>query len=439
MKVLVVSWYFPPCNTMGALRIGKLAKYLRAEGHDIRVVCANDQPYPKTLAVEVPPDIVFDTPGRDVNALPKLVQRLRVALRGGGSAAPADGAPGPADGGAAGREAGPGLLRRVLLFYQQVTNIPDGMIGWLCPALAAGRRAMRDWRPDVVLASAPPFTTLLAGRFLAKRAKAPLVVEYRDRWVEDPYGHTPAFRRWVDRRLEDWCVRPAKAVVTVSRPWAADYEVRWGKPVSVAYNGFDPDEVVDAPGNTRFPADRLNILYTGILYPERRDPAPLFAALAAMGEARNDVAVHFYGANVDTLGPQIAEHGLEDVVFLHDAVPFRESLELQRAADVLLLLQWNNPLESGNVPGKLFEYIAARRPVLGIGYEGGVPAGILKERDAGRVLNDPARIADFLRPLIARKKADGALADLPAANLDGLSRPEQYANVVRALEAAQRG
>lgn len=441
MKVLIVSWYFPPCSTMGALRVGKFAKYLVAEGHDVKIVCAKDQPFAMDHPVEVPENIIFYTPWRDVNWLPKKIQVVRVWLQNlkAGKSGVADTGTGsetattPAAPPAAPPSAGsPGLLRRVLNFYQHVTNIPDGIIGWLLPALAAGKRATDGWSPDIVFASAPPFTTLIAGRKIAKRAGAPLVIEYRDRWLEDPYGEENSkFRRWVDRKLEEWCARPAQAVVTVSEPWAGDYRARWGKPVTVCYNGYDLDDVAvfdEAPARTD---NTLKILYTGIIYPERRDPTPLLDALALLGEERKSISVDFYGPNVDQLAGMVAEKDQTDIVSLYPGVPFREALKLQRQADVLLLLQWNDPLEAGNVPGKVFEYLAARRPVLGIGYEGGVPASLLRERAAGKVLNDPAEIADYLRELLAVHKDAGCLPLLPESACAGLSRSEQYREVVK--------
>lgn len=434
MKILIVSWYFPPCSTMGALRVGKFAKYLVGQGHDVRIVCAKDQPFGMDHPVEVPTEVIYYSPWRDVNWLPAMVQALRVRLKalfGRRAASPGTAAAAPAAGKSAARPGG--LLRRVLTFYRYATNIPDGVIGWLLPALRAGRAATRDWTPEVVFASAPPFTTLIAGRMIAKRCGAPLVIEYRDRWTEDPYGYTPPVRLWIDRRIENWCAGPARHLVTVSEPWAADYEARWGKPVTVAYNGFDPDDLAAVAGIGPSQSQRLEIVYTGILYPDRRDPTPLFEALSRMDEAREAVSVRFYGANADELGRMIGRFGLQGIVSAEPRVSFAESLRLQREADVLLLLQWNNPLEAGNVPGKVFEYIAARRPVLGIGYEAGVPARILRERDAGRVINDPAEIAAFLRGLLARKKAEGCIPLLPESVVSGLSRPEQYAAIENAF------
>jgi glycosyltransferase involved in cell wall biosynthesis len=444
MKILIVSWYFPPYSTMGSLRIGKFAKFLIAQGHEVRVISARDEALEKSLPVEVPGEIVNSTNWIDVNGFPAMAQSVRVWLRSLFGSKPSDAkilgdaqpsstggnqsAPG-ADRNAGTPPASARILRKLRRFYQQATNIPDGRIGWLIPAVRAADEVTRDWKPDIVFASAPPFTTLLAGRRIAKRSGAPLVVEFRDRWMEDPYSKVPALRRWIDRILEDWCVRPARQVVTVSEPWAIDYLARWGKPVVVAYNGFDPDdydELADVVPNSD---ERLQILYTGILYPERRDPTPLFKALQQMDDVRDQISVRFYGAKIAQLVPIIEAHGLQDIVTVESRVTFKESLRLQRQADVLLLLQWDNVLEEGNVPGKVFEYFAARRPVLGIGYEKGVPARLLRDRNVGLVVNNPDRIAEYLRELLSQKRSAGGIPLLPETGIAGLSRPEQYAGI----------
>ena len=304
-------------------------------------------------------------------------------------------------------------------------------------------RARGDKRLDAGhrLCQCPPFTTLIAGRIIAKRAKAPLVIEYRDRWMEDPYGQEdPKFRQWLDRKIEEWCARPAKGVVTVSDPWAEDYSRRWEKPVPVAYNGFDPDDVAGLDDADVSQSGQLKILYTGIIYSERRDPSPLFAALAKMGTRREKISVDFYGSNVSQLDSIVRKYAQQDIVSLRPGIPFSEVLKLQRQADVLLLLQWNNPLEAGNVPGKLFEYLAARRPVLGIGFEQGVPARILRERDAGRVMNDPDEIAAYLTELLDLMEQNGGMPLLPAEVASGMSRPEQYQRIEAMLvEVSQAG
>jgi len=429
VRILIFAWYFPPANTMGALRIGKLAKYLHGAGHDIRVVCAKDVPFPQTLPVEIPAELIHYTKWLDVNGLPRAVTRLRNRLRGTGDAAAGRPALTPPAAALQARSGGGGLLRGASRLYTSLLNRPDSQIGWLPYAVAAGKRILAHWRPDMIFASAPPFTVLLAGGHLARRFGIPWIAEYRDRWVEDPYTEQSSFGRWVDTRFENIVVRDVAGIVTVSEPWAADYRRRFGRPVEVVYNGFDPNDFpAELPAPDR-DAERLEILYAGTIYPDRRDPTPLFRALKLLGPDARHVRISFYGPTPDLVQAIVAREGVAPFVAIHGSVTYARSLALQAAADVLLLMQWNDPKEAGNVPGKLFEYLAARRPILGLGLTTGVPARFLRERQAGVLLNDPAAIAEQLRRWIAEKRAAGSIALLPSSVRDGLSRSEQFARL----------
>ncbi|MFQ5468588.1 MAG: glycosyltransferase, partial [Kiloniellaceae bacterium] len=384
LKILIVTWYFPPTNTMGALRLGKLAKYLNRAGHDVRVLSARDIPRPQSLPQDFPEERVTRTRWFDVNALSRWLARiLRRGAAGGGGDGPA---PAPTTPSSAGPPARPSLRARLSGLYENLINFPDGAIGWMPHALAAGGRAIRAHRPDAILASGPPFTTLIVGALLARRERVPWVAEFRDRWAGDPYYPPPAYRAWMERTCERWLVRRAAGLVTVSEPWAEAYRRTYGKPVCTVYNGFDPDDFAQV-GVGAPESEALVIVHTGRIYPGRRDPTPLFQAVR---ELRADAPVRmiFLGVPADRVMPLARACGVEHLVEARAHVPYEQSLAAQRAADILLFMQWNDPSEQGNVPGKLFEYIGARRPVLGIGYEGGVPAGILRERAAGVVLND---------------------------------------------------
>jgi len=311
------------------------------------------------------------------------------------------------------------------------------MVGWLPYGLRGGKRILNRWTPDIVLGSAPPFTSILIARSLARRARAPLVVEYRDRYFEDPYhdfSRLQLLRKQVGRRLENWWMKPIRGIITVSDPWSEDYRTRFGLPVTVVYNGFDPDDFPVRDERSFAPPEILRIVYTGVLYSDRRDPSPLFAAIKLMGEAGNSIQVDFYGADPVALRRMASDHGVLDRITANDRVSYRESIDLQMNADILLLLQWNDPKELGNVPGKVFEYVAARRPVLGLGPPDGVPARILRERGAGVVVNEPEAIAVQLAAWLAEKNEKGVLPLLPETVRDGLSRSDQYAKVEAFLQ-----
>jgi len=439
MKILVVSWYFPPANTMGALRLGKLVKYLLSNDHDVCVVCGRDLPRHQTLAVEVPQDRIFRTPWRHDNGLRETVTQFRcsvgqlmrslVSRRSDVTDAIA-----AVSGSAADNAEAPARVSALRALAIDLTSYPDERVAWLPHAYRGVREALKEWRPDIVLASAPPFSVLAVGARVARTLGVPWVAEYRDRWAEDPYRAVSPWRRTLEHRLEDALVADASGIATVSEPWAADYRARWGKPKIVVYNGFDPEDFPLDYEPAADDPDHLNIVYTGILYPGRRDPTPVFQALALMGPAAQGVRVRFYGSDPETVRQLATAQGVEHLVEAHGRVPYDDSIRLQQQADVLLLMQWNNPKEQGNCPGKLFEYIAVRRPVLALGLEDGVPAQILGDRGAGEIINEPSAVARRIETWLAEKHSTGRIAALPATVRDGLSRWDQYAKLEQFLE-----
>lgn len=415
---------------MGALRLGKFAKYLLAQGHDIRVISARDVRRPMTLPLEIPEARIERTRWWDVNALPAAAAALRNRLKGS-----ADGDDRGADAGTGTTNESPGMLRGLAEIYAGLVNLPDANIGWLPHALAAGRRAVKTWKPDVIFASAPPFTALIAGHLLGTRYRIPWVAEFRDRWVDDPYYPPPRWRRRLEGSLERRLITSASGLVTVSEPWAEAYRAKYDKPTAVIYNGFDPDDYgPESPGAGA--SEKLTLAYTGRIYPGRRDPSPVFQAIKIAG-LDEGVVVDFYGPDDGGVTALARRHEISHAVRVHSHVPYEESLAIQQQSDVLLFMQWNDPKEQGNVPGKLFEYLGARRPILGLGLETGVPARIIRERAAGLFSNDPEVIARQLDDWRNLKRKNGTLEALPETVGDGFSRNEQFAKLEAFLAQTQ--
>jgi glycosyltransferase involved in cell wall biosynthesis len=221
--------------------------------------------------------------------------------------------------------------------------------------------------------------------------------------------------------------------VTVSEPWAVRYRQKYGLPVATIYNGYDERDFPDIGPVEPLSRDTLVIVYAGVIYAGRRDPTPLFQALKLLGEDAKDIRIDFYGSEPSMVLPAAEASGVAAHVRVLPRVPYKRSIELQRAADLLLLLQWNNPKEQGNCPGKLFEYLAVRRPIIGIGLEDGVPAQFIREREAGIFRNDPAAIAAALRTWLAQKRA-GGVPMLPESVRTGLTRDLQFEKLEAFLE-----
>ncbi len=426
-KVLLVSHAFPPVNVIGAVRVGKFAKYLHEAGHDVRVIAG--VPRDRSLAVEIPAERVAYAPEWPVDQLfdgwRDFVRRLLFDTRGGGAPAPAAAQAGPRTGWSA----------ELARHYYAMLLIPDFRAGWIGAATVCGYELARDWRPDIVVASAPPNSGLIVASRIARICGAPWIAELRDLWVDNPYCEDPAWRLLVDRLLEWNILGSAAGLVSVTPQWAETLRRRYRKPTACILNGYVEEDFPTAPPGPP-PGDIVSILYTGNIYLGYRDPGPLFQAIGRLGAERERVAVHFYGPQRADIEPLASSLGVADRVFMHDAVTYKQSLALQTSADVLLLLQWNNAKDAGNIPAKFYEYLGARRPILLLGYEAGDLAAMIRERAAGVVATEPAAIAQQLKRWIAERPA--GIAPVGPGARAGLTRVEQYRKFEQFLTEIQQ-
>jgi glycosyltransferase involved in cell wall biosynthesis len=408
MRLLVVSYAFPPFNSIGGVRVGKTAKYLLRHGHDVRVLTSRDQPFPATLPLEVPEQNVIYS--RYLNVRKPIEGALGERAHAAVSNKP---------------DHSEGALKQLLGFLVRTfVYFPDANIGWLPYATRDLSKLIGSWKPELILASSPPPTGLLVAHHVAKKYKVPWVADLRDLWVDHQYYNQPHGRQLIEEKLERHVFSSATAFVTVSEPLADTLRRKYGKPTAVVLNGFDPADYPRAPltisGN-----DELKILYTGVIYRGRQDPSPLFKALKLLGDDARKIKVVFYGSFLGGVLDLAARHGVEHLVEVNSPVPYRESLRMQTEADLLLLLLWTDKDERGVYTGKLFEYVGARRPILALGGEDNVAADFIQERSAGTVLADPGRIAAHLLQCLQQKRSTGSVPAPPERAAVGVTREDQ--------------
>ncbi len=412
MKILVVSFRFPPYNSVGAVSVGKTVKYLVALGHDVRVLTARDQQLPVTVPLEVDARTVVST---------GWLNPMRLAQPAVGGRARVE-----ATGFSAGRKHAR-AVHRVGRLYRSVM-IPDEQIGWAWPAFRAGRRIVDRWRPDVIYASAPPLTSLIAGSSLALQTRIPWVAGLRDLWSDNPYREVRFAR--LDRALESRVLGSASGIVVTTREDAI--RARYGVPTMTVMNGFDPDDVRERTDGS--PKEQLRIVYTGILMVDQRDPTPLFEAMGSLRAEKRTVLADFYGRDSLFVTKTAELTGLADQVRAHGQVAYEDSLQAQRNADVLLLIQPDNADERLICPSKMFEYAAARRPVLVIGPTNGVVARLVDEFGLGVVAQHADDVAAALERWHEQKVSPDGLPDVNDRPPEELSRPAQVQRLSGFLE-----
>jgi len=427
MRILILSWYFPPINEIGAVRVGKLAEYLHDQGHEVWVVSGRREAEDQSLTLALPPERVIRTDWINLDYVSspwewfgRTKKKAFVAQAG---AAAASGAPVAKVVRPTTAEFGESLRGILGRNYMWLVRFPDRQGGWLPYLSRAASRLLHERKFDLIYASAPPFTTLVGAAHLSRRFGVPWIAEYRDAWTQNHYTPKPAWRERLDVLVENRTTRSASGIVAVSDPWTDHYVQRFHKPTIAIYNGYDPVQQTANPSNGT-PGLPVTIVHMGTVYWGLRDPSLLFDAIKVAGVTPDEVQVAFYGATPAAVMPRAAARGVEHFVKVPDRVPYQRALELQRINDVLLLLQ--SPDDAANVPAKTFEYFAARRPILGLGLDHGIPARLVRERNAGLYVTEVNAIAEQLKAWVAQKREGGTIPALPERAAEGLSRAEQF-------------
>ena len=307
------------------------------------------------------------------------------------------------------------------------------------PMVRRGEALLRNASFDFIIATAPPEGILAVARTLSRRSGLPWVADFRDLWFHDMLLYRSALLSRLLGPINRRLASSAGVLVTVSSGLQQRLSQYLHREVLLSYNGFFEDDFSAAPA-TRSPGDqRVHIVYTGRVYPEKRDPGPLFRALAGIRETTPDLAnrlvVDFYGFDEPWLRALIAEHGADDCVSLHGFVPYRKSVSAQRGADILLFLDWTAPSAEGVLTGKLFEYLASGRPILSLGTrKDSEAARILADAGCGITLTRHEEIVNYLRSLLADRRPPAT----DASRVGAFSR-ERQARVLLAEVTSRLG
>jgi len=254
--------------------------------------------------------------------------------------------------------------------------------------------------------TSPPISSHLIGREAKNILGCPWIADLRDLWTQN-LGELNS--NVLQIGLEKRTLRQADALVTVSDPWATRLERRYPeKKIWTITNGFDPDDF-DSPSPAL--TEEFSITYTGELYAGQRDPTILFEVLSDLIKdgsiPASELRIRFYGRIEAWLPALIEKFGLNEVVALNGPTPRLEAIARQRESQLLLLLPWSNPKETGHHSAKLFEYLAAARPILAIGGARGVITETLESAEAGFHALSKAQVREFMLSAYTKYKTKG--------------------------------
>ena len=297
----------------------------------------------------------------------------------------------------------PGFLKSVTRFLRGNLFIPDPRKGWNRFLIREALHQIQTRDVKLLLTSSPPHSTQLAGLRLKQMSGLPWIADMRDPWTDIYYyhefRHLPFVKRW-DQRLERKVLEQADAVIVVSQGikdlfCSKSPRIRPEK-IHIIPNGFDPE---DFTGTVEKDVRYFTMAYTGTLA-EDYDVRALIKALKEIQEDSPGLPIRILltGKISPWIRESMAYAGLSGMLTIEDYQSHSEAILKMRKADVLLLVIPRIDNNKGILTGKLFEYMAAGNPVLGIGPVKGDAAEMLRETMCGEMYDyeDSEGIRSFL-------------------------------------------
>ena len=418
----MVSAAFPPTGGPGVQRSLKFAKYLPQFGWLPTVWAAETLaglPSDPTLLDDLPPEITVHRWNRIGPA-----QKLRRALPRRFAVAKA--------------------IDWRLEKWIARNAWPDTCSVWARTGEAAARRVIERERIDLIYSTfSPPSNHQLALQ-LKRQTGLPWVADFRDLWTDDHHYRPPSQQsRKADARLQEEILNEADAVIAVTPRQTeilANHVPALRHKFSTITNGFDPDDFrEDLPANTRDQPPFV-LAYVGRM--DRRGPEDVWLAALKnlaerLGPARDSFLLRIVGhADRGTLAA-IREAGVPHTFTGY--VAHAEAVREMRSADALLLLPFDGPNAGSVIRAKLFEYLAAQRPIVAVGPRDGETAKIVRCCGAGVTVSPDAKaIGSALYELVERRRAGEPLRGCPPEQLEPFSRvtlTERLASVFNGLVA----
>ncbi len=424
-KVLFLAYYFPPLGMGGVQRAAKLVKYLPQFGWEPMVVTVKEIAYfakDTALAQEVEEARVYRSGSLDPQRLAALLRR----------------AAGPAQ--VKTSSSGLGRLWKTYEALSKWLFVPDAKILWAPFALVRGAKLAAKERVRVVVTTSPPTSAHLVGLLLRSGLRCRWVADFRDQWTGGHLDLSPTVvHRALQRMLEKLVLKRADAVVCVSRALGASLSLkssRRGLRLAVIPNGYDEEDFRHGPA-PRW--QRGRIVYCGSLS-RLADPSNFLRAcallLAQRPQLRRQLRLVFVGSEIGhDFRSLAAELGLGELVEFTGYVAHRQAIQLLQSAEVLLLLL-TGTTSRDVVPGKIFEYLRAGRPILAI-IPPGETAELLHRYAPGAAIveNTVEAIARAIVEVLGRRRGE-ALVDV--VGVRQFERRQLAADFARVLEMVSK-
>ena len=391
-RVLLITYYWPPSGGAGVQRVLKLVKYLRDFGWEPIVYTAQDAAYPI-----VDDTLLEDVPAEQKVWKGKIWEPYEVYKRFTGQ-----GKKEKVYSGFMNEDDSLSFTQKLSIWIRGNFFIPDARRFWIRPATKDILSRLASQKVDAIISSGPPHTVHMIARNVARKTGLPWVADFRDPWTNIDFYDQLMLSNWADRRhrrMEASVIRECTRLNTVTWTWQREFQEMGKSEVSVITNGFDHE---DFPSEAPAPEPGFVFNYIGFLNDDRNNPLlwEAFGDLVReLPEMREVLTFRFVGKADHVVFRNLEEQGLLDLAERIDYVPHATALSFLTKARHLILLINDVRNAMGHIPGKTYEYLGSRRPILCIGPPESDAARVIRECEAGEVcgFEDKEAMKDVIR------------------------------------------
>ena len=424
MKVLIITYYWPPAGGSGVQRWLKFVKYLRNFDIEPVIYTVQDPKYTlidKTLKNDIPENIeILKQPIWEPNNLLTIFKSKQQKTSAGFL------------------DPNPSFFEKQLQFIRANYFIPDARKYWVKPSVKFLSEYLKHNKVDVIITTGPPHSLHLIGMELKNRFPIKWISDFRDPWTDIDYFHQLPLTeksKLKHKALETKVLRQSDAVIVIGKTMKEKYD-KFNNSIHVISNGFD-----GAIAKNQIVLDKkFSITHIGLMNADR-NPKILWEALSELVNENtnfaNDLEIKLIGEVSEEVKKNISDYKLEKTTQYISYVPHNKVMEYQRSTQILLLAVNNVPSAKGIITGKIFEYLQAKRPILAIAPTGGDLAEIIKNTNSGKVVGFDEK--DLLKKYIFdlyQKYKNGSL-EIESKNIEKYKRKNltrQLSEVIKSLK-----
>jgi len=411
-RVLIITYYWPPAGGPGVQRWLKFVKYFREFEIEPIVYVPLNAHYPlqdASFVTEVPKDVeILKQRIKEPYRFAKLLSKKKTQAMSSGLISKKE----------------PSLLNKLMLYIRGNYFIPDARIGWVKPSVRYISDYLQSNQIDAIVTTGPPHSLHLIGLELKNRFGINWLADFRDPWTTIHYHDSLRLTEKSKRKhkaLEAKVLQAADAISVTSVATKSEFELITQQKIAVITNGFDVSDGVEAHLDTKF-----SLVHTGSLLSER-NPMVLWRVLSELCIERNDFAKAFklrlVGAVSEEVIASIEANGLTPYLDLPGYVTHGEAIQQQHNAQVLMLIEIDRPETKAIIPGKLFEYMLAQRPILALGPMGSDVSEMITNSNTGAyfVYTEKDNLKQHILDLF-QLYSNGNLNSIPVSDISQYSR-----------------